>query len=963
MALKNIAEKSNTVKKLEDRLNVDLTNFKPIPFWSWNDKLEPEELCRQIDWMNENEIGGFFMHARGGLKTEYLSDEWMQCIEACANHAKEIGMNAWAYDENGWPSGFAGGKLLEDENNRDCYISWAVGDFDSSASVSYLITEDELIRTDSALEGEHLNLYIHIANSTADILNPEVVDKFIDLTHEAYKERFGEEFSSKIFGFFTDEPQYFRWGLPFTRVLYKYFEKEYGEDILDNLGLLILEKKGYRRFRYRYWKAMQHLMLESFAKKVYNWCEENGVKLTGHYVEECNLTAQMICCGGIMPFYKYMSIPGIDWLGARSHTLLPARQLGSVAAQYNKEQTLIEVFGCCGWQVTPKDLKRVADIHFLGGVNTLCHHLVPYAEHGQRKKDYPSHFSAVNPWVEREFADFNRYYTRLGYIMAKSKEHINVAMLHPIRTAYLKHQWKDNMDPEEWDDIFDDDFRSLLKQGVTFHLLDETLMAEDGFVKGKQIGCGSCSYDYLVLPHIEVIDASTEILLRQYVENGGKVLLMGDKPSYVEGEEYDFSYLSSNCDIEEIVNAQPFTVTGDTTDVYVTYRELDGERFMFIQNSGEIESRTVTFNLGQSINSFKKIDLLSLEECNISLTLTLSPGESVFVYPDNAQPENITEPEEYCFKLNNADVSFDKNMLTLDYVRYSTDGKEYSKRYPIAALFAKLLDERYEGDLYVKYEFDVNIVPDVMRMAVEDCGNNEFTLNGEKVVFTEHSDKEKLLLVGDISSLVKEGTNEFVMKHNWYQSEMVYYTLFGENNTESLKNCLVYDSELEPIYLSGHFGVYTKTGYSSNAGSDYVYASDFYIGEAPTKVSEPTTEGFPFFAGNLKTAQKINLDNSNVKLSIGGTWHVAYVRVNGKDAGKLIYERSIDISEFAVKGENLIEIEFVIGNRNLLGPHHNGVTSETASISPWSFTLENTWEDDKSPHYYDDYNFLKLCCK
>ncbi len=86
--------------------------YKSIPFWSWNSKLEPEELVRQIHWMYENGMGGFFMHARSGLKTEYLSDEWMHCIEVCADEAEKLGMDAWIYDENGWPSGFVGGKLL-----------------------------------------------------------------------------------------------------------------------------------------------------------------------------------------------------------------------------------------------------------------------------------------------------------------------------------------------------------------------------------------------------------------------------------------------------------------------------------------------------------------------------------------------------------------------------------------------------------------------------------------------------------------------------------------------------------------------------------------------------------------------------------------------------------------------------------------------------------------------------------
>ena len=182
--------------------------YRPIPFWSWNDKLELPKLKAQIRWMKENGIGGFFMHARSGLQTEYLSEEWMQCIAGCTEEAEKLGMKAWAYDENGWPSGFAGGKLLEDPKNCDKYIETKEGVYDAHADVSYLVAEEELVRAfNGEKEGDYLNLYIHTSVSTSDILNPEVVEKFLTLTHEAYKARFGESFSEKIEGFFTDEPR------------------------------------------------------------------------------------------------------------------------------------------------------------------------------------------------------------------------------------------------------------------------------------------------------------------------------------------------------------------------------------------------------------------------------------------------------------------------------------------------------------------------------------------------------------------------------------------------------------------------------------------------------------------------------------------------------------------------------------------------------------------------------------
>ena len=285
------------MKALISKIKNIPAQYQPIPFWSWNDDLDPEQLRQQIRWMQQSGIGGFFMHARGGLKTTYLGEEWMQCIEACCDEAQKLGMDAWAYDENGWPSGFAGGALLDDPANRDMYITIAQGAFDPDATVSYRLEENRLVRVKQNNDGcQYLNLYIHIATSTVDILNPDVVDKFLYLTHQQYKNRLGDAFTEKLAGFFTDEPQYFRAETPYTPMAADYFRKEYGEDILDKLGLLFVEKEGYREFRYRYWLAMQQLMLHNFGKKIYDWCDENGVKLTGHYVEEPTMGGQLMCC-------------------------------------------------------------------------------------------------------------------------------------------------------------------------------------------------------------------------------------------------------------------------------------------------------------------------------------------------------------------------------------------------------------------------------------------------------------------------------------------------------------------------------------------------------------------------------------------------------------------------------------------------------------------------------------------
>jgi hypothetical protein len=451
--------------------------YRCVPFWSWNDTLEPAELAKQVEWMEKNGVGGFFMHARGGLKTPYLGADWFRAIEAAGKKGSDLGMEVYAYDENGWPSGFAGGALLSDMENHDRYLTYRYGPADPQALASYDVSGDALQRVTSG--NNCLNVYQHYSGSTADICQKEVVAKFLALTHKEYQKR--DDYDLK--GFFTDEPQYYRWDTSFTKALFPYFEKEYHEDILDRLGLLFVDKEGYRDFRYKYWKAMQSLMLDSYAKQIYQWCEDNHYRLTGHYVEETALNGQMVCCGGIMPYYAYEHIPGVDWLGRDIGNDLSPVQVASVAAQYGKKQVISEMFACSGWDVTPKELKKIAEFLYVNGVNLMCQHLLPYHEEGQRKRDYPAHYSIVNPWVEKGFKDFNDYFSCLGKTLSESTPIVDVAILQPIRSAYFgyhRDQGATGCGIAELEDSLVKLMAEMDKRHIPYHFVDETLLSQDG---------------------------------------------------------------------------------------------------------------------------------------------------------------------------------------------------------------------------------------------------------------------------------------------------------------------------------------------------------------------------------------------------------------------------------------------------------------------------------------------------
>ena len=959
------------MKEIIQKLKGRLQPYQPIPFWSWNGKLNENRLIQQIDEMKQDGCGGYFMHARSGLQTEYLSEEWLKCVEACVEHGNETGMDAWIYDENGWPSGFVGGKLLEKEKFHDQYLLHTIGKFESDADLHYKLDGDRLTQVTSSEEGkEYLNLYIQCAVSTVDILNPEVTEAFLDHTHEVYKRYFGGTLSGKVRGFFSDEPQYHRSHTAYTDMLPDYFYEKYGENIYDGLGLLFVEKKGYEKFRYRYWRAMQELMLTNFSKKVYGWCEENQLQFTGHYIEETSLSGQMECCAGVMPFYKYMHIPGIDWIASWSENELPPRQVGSVAMQYGKKHVLTESYASFGWQVTPRELKRITEFQFVSGVNLLCQHLLPYSEAGQTKRDFPAHYSSINPWVKEDGAGYNNYMTRLGYLLAESEEQVNVAVLHPNRSAYLVYQREEEKGGKkmaELDARLLEAVRSLSSRGINYHFLDETLLAEDGFVTDAFIGCGKCSYSFLVLPHVTNMDCSTEKLLHQYVKNGGKVLVLGNIPKYLEGEEYDYGYLRCNCSIEQIQDAQPCRPGGVNPKVYSSYRKLGEHELLFVMNMDKKNGQDCDYDCQGRAKSFEQMDLSSLTTKSVPMKIHLEPGESAILFlktqeltqEGQQELQNEARKPVVNFRLQNARPSFKQNYLTVDQVQYSTDGKIYSEKYYIPALFEKLLKERYEGEIYFRYEFEVESIPDQIMLIAESGKAKEYRLNGCPITFDGISELDPDFLTADIRSYLQEGENAYTVRMDWYQNEDVYFALFGENVTESLKNKLVYDCELESVYVCGTFGVYTK-GEWTDAGDGYVHGKDFYIGAMPDKITEPVRDGLPFFAGQLSLKQKLHLTQKHAVMQFSGTWQLVRIKLNGVDLGELMFGDKVDISRAAIDGENELELEVTISNRNLLGPHHSNHPLMRLFVGPDSFTLEGTWQDRVSPLYRESYELLKL---
>src|SRR5882762_7188737 len=88
--------------------------FASAPLWVWNADVSEEMISSMLKEFKNNGFGGVFIHPRAGLITPYLSKEWFDLCAFTLQEAKKLDLDVWIYDENSYPSGFAGGHVPDE---------------------------------------------------------------------------------------------------------------------------------------------------------------------------------------------------------------------------------------------------------------------------------------------------------------------------------------------------------------------------------------------------------------------------------------------------------------------------------------------------------------------------------------------------------------------------------------------------------------------------------------------------------------------------------------------------------------------------------------------------------------------------------------------------------------------------------------------------------------------------------
>ncbi len=553
---------------LEQEFKSPPDEFTPIPFWFWNDRLEKEEILRQMTDFRAKGVMGAVIHPRIGLPREigYLSETYLDLVEVAVDEAAATGMVIYLYDEGMYPSGSAHGLVVKDhpdlasrglmkieypcQKTTTQPLDLVPGDRLVSAQAVRRGERDEIdLTTAQPLPIEDGRIHfrplddgnwfimlfietfsqgvirgIHFGEDdwedtpppASDLLNPAAIQRFIQLTHEKYYQRLSRHFGRTIQAIFTDEPLILgrrsrKDLLPWTAGFLAYYCESGGKET-DLPGLWLDVGPQTIVIRRRFERAVRSRLAETYYRPLSEWCASHGVALTGHPAESDDI--------GML---RYFQIPGQDlvlrWVAPEDdkglvgrHSTL-AKCSADAARHAGRRRNVVECFGACsrpgsGWNLTGDDLKWMTDWLFVRGVNGLIPHAFYYSIRGPRRSgERPPDVGPNNIWWP-DYATLAGYIKRMSWMMTDSANVTPVAVLAEA-------------DRLPWAMV-----KPLYQRQIEFNYLEEDLLLSGACrIEAGQLYVGQQRYGWILVDLPERLDGRLRDRLQAFLSAGGKVVI------------------------------------------------------------------------------------------------------------------------------------------------------------------------------------------------------------------------------------------------------------------------------------------------------------------------------------------------------------------------------------------------------------------------------------------------------
>ena len=550
--------------------------YWPRPLWFWNNTgVTVEVLHEQMQKSKElSKYGGFGILPFGkSFGPEYLGERYFAVYGAVLDKARELGMIMSLYDEYGFPSGPAGApnssdvSLLERkfpeltvkrlDKNEDTVTGPVQYRKDLPAGrimsvVAMNTATKERVELTKSISERRLRwsvpagtwkimVFICVKDGypSCDYLDPKAVEKFVEITHQAYYDRFSKHFGTTIDSTFHDEPTLYRAeGRTWTPMFNEKFEAKYGFDPRPYYPALWYdigpESQAARNYLFGFRTELYAL---GFPKVIQEWCDEHSIEAMGHQDQE-EVVNPVSVSGDLMKCFKYQAIPGVDKIGGNRPAERTYKIISSSAYNWDKTLVMSETYGAMG-NLSWRDMYAVAMEQYTKGINMLIPHALWYDD---KHVVFKPELSYRSPIYGEGLAEFNTFIARMNVLLQNDARHVSdIAVLYPIATLQGSHHldgplgfYKGGVAVPEADYM---DVGELLiaeaGRDYTFihpEVLDDNCtLEEDELVLQNKIHPGR--FKVFILPGHKTIRWSNLARIKKFYDAGGKVIATGTLPS------------------------------------------------------------------------------------------------------------------------------------------------------------------------------------------------------------------------------------------------------------------------------------------------------------------------------------------------------------------------------------------------------------------------------------------------
>ncbi|MGD2176107.1 MAG: glycosyl hydrolase [Candidatus Brocadiaceae bacterium] len=976
--------------------------YRPMPVWSWNGDVSEERITEMLEQFAEQGMGGVFVTPRWGLITDYLSEQWFDLWEFALGECKRLGLECHIYDEFLVPSGFAGGHVIANDPVVVArYLAAEVycepprrtpGGFVAAFALSGE-GGPERVDGDALEQASPENPVLVLEQRKCgpspgqggfprpDILRRDAVALFLELTHQRYAERCGEDFGTAVKYAFTDEPNvnWARGGVPWSRHLLREFRRDHGYGLEERVGELWFDGEGSPAVRFDYFSTVNRLFVDSFARQIYDWCAEHDLGSTGHFME--NTWPSPFWQPDTMALMRWQQVPGNDLLAFQfdpsdrrenGRYRLNLKELSSVANQLGREMVCVETSGAGGYDTAFETFKPLEDFCLVHGVNVNNPHLSHMTLAGARKYEWPQTIGDHAPWWSsyRHHAD---HVSRVAAVLSQGRERNRVLLLHPTTTAWLyaRPPSPSSVHAEKGDElnrIADEQValvEALAADQIDFDLGDEFILAELGSAQDGALQVGAHCYDLVILPAtMGNWTAGTLQLMTDYMAEGGRVFAAGaTAPRYVNGRES-----AAPGELLERYSGQ-WQVFEDRAELVAAVRKAVPPRLSRPDGSPlppEVCVRRVETPAGQTViylcnpwNAEVEADvrlegtrLFEVDTASGELRAIASHAEGGHQVAHLALParghalwivgqEGSSRPRRQSTRPADSSgtqielgepaiARLSPNVLTLDYCDLEVEGMLHEG---IATVHADRLNWRangWEGNPW-------RMVPQFRRTIVDrpvdpDSGFVvRYSFSVEPDFLDTGSTGVRLAVERPHLYRVCLNGNElpFADAERWFDEEIrtvpvSAHLRSGENVIELEARPFRTLCEIMPLYLLGDFSL---------KPSDKGFC---LVAPRQPDMGDWTTQGMPFYADVTRYSFSFHLDEESAGLRVSlGEWSgpVVRVRLDGAEAGAIIHPPyELDVGGAVSAGSHELSLDVVGNLRNMLGPHFcDGLAG------PWSW--------------------------